>query len=291
MPRTIHEGFVDFLPKLTPSTFESEAAKKHRASIHACLKNKYGNSVRFFRTGSFGNGTSISGYSDVDYFAVVPTDQLQENSGTSLTHLRNALDTRFPNTGVRVSCPAVLVPFGKTVAENTEVVPADAIGTQGGYTTYEIPNCAGKWRRSSPDAHNAYVRDVDKTLGGKVKPLIRFIKAWRCVCNAPISSFYLELRVAAYAEQEKTIIYDIDVKNVLALLNRIGLADMNDPMGISGRISACSSDVKLEDALSKLSTALTRATKARDAESSGDTKTAFAWWDKLYAGNFPSYYR
>jgi tRNA nucleotidyltransferase (CCA-adding enzyme) len=75
MPRTVEEGFLDFLTKLTPTTVESQAAKNHRASIEARLKNGFG-LRRFVRIGSFGNGTSISGYSDVDYLACFPTDQL-----------------------------------------------------------------------------------------------------------------------------------------------------------------------------------------------------------------------
>src|SRR5258708_3949048 len=71
MPRTVDEGFRDFLSRLTPSSYESAAATAHRASIEARLKNDFG-LRRFFRTGSFGNGTSISGYSDVDYFASLP---------------------------------------------------------------------------------------------------------------------------------------------------------------------------------------------------------------------------
>ena len=110
MPRTIDEGFRDFLQKLTPSNTETEAARRHRASIEQSIRSNFGLN-RFWRIGSFGNGTSISGYSDVDYMASIPTKSLTQNSSTSLTKLRNALDTRFPNTGVRTSCPAVVVPF------------------------------------------------------------------------------------------------------------------------------------------------------------------------------------
>jgi len=66
MPRTVDEGFRDFLTKLTPSATESQAARSHRASIEARLKTDFG-LRRFVRIGLFGNGTSISGYSDVDY--------------------------------------------------------------------------------------------------------------------------------------------------------------------------------------------------------------------------------
>ena len=104
MLRTVDEGFRDFLTKLTPSTTESVAAKNHRASIEACLKNNFG-LKRFARIGSFGNGTSISGCSDVDYLACLPTDQLTQVSTSSLRKVRDALDTRFPNTGIRASSP------------------------------------------------------------------------------------------------------------------------------------------------------------------------------------------
>ena len=231
--RTVNQGFTDFLSTLTPTSGESTAAKNHRASIKACLENNF-DMTNFFRTGSFGNGTSISGYSDVDYFAVIPTDNLKTNSTTTLSQVRNALDKRFPNTGVRVSCPAVVVPFRTDAKESTEVTPADYIeDNDDGYKIYDIPDCSDGWMRSSPDAHNAYVREIDKDMSKKVKPLIRFIKAWKYYRNVPISSFYLELRVAKYAAAESSIIYDIDVKRVFSHLDSINLASMQDPMGIS----------------------------------------------------------
>ena len=172
----------------------------------------------------------------------------------------------------------------------TEIVPADYVGDANGYKVYEIADCAGGWMRASPDAHNAYVRDVNDRLGGRVKPLIRFVKAWKFFRNVPISSFYLELRVAKYASEEKTIIYDIDVRNVLKLLWDGQLANMQDPMGVSGYIPACKSDATRTDALSKLGNAYGRADKARDAARSGNISDAFDWWRLLYNDEFPTYY-
>src|SRR5947209_5847805 len=149
MPRTVAEGFKDFLASLTPSSLESSASMSHRASIEACLKNNFVLN-RLFRTGSTGNGTSISGSSDVYY-------------------------------------------------------------------------CARGWMRSSPDAHNDYVRSIDNKHTGKVKPLIRFIKAWKFFKQVPISSFYLELRVAKYADGETDIIYAYDVQRLFDMLYRNNL--------------------------------------------------------------------
>ena len=289
--RTVNQGFTDFLSRLTPTAGESTAAQGHRASIKACLERKFG-MTHFFQTGSFGNGTSISGHSDVDRFAVIPPQNLNKNSAYTLNQVKNALNISFPNTNVSVSCPAVVIPFGRDAKEKTEVTPAYYIELirRGNYSVYRIPNCSGGWMRSSPSAHNAYVRNIDQRLGGKVKPLIRFIKAWKYYQNVPISSFYLELRVAKYAEGRLSITYDLDVMNLFSHLHQIGLANIQDPMGISGYINSCSTDVKLMDAKSKLSTALTRSQKAYNARKNGHIQNAFYWWDMLYNGKFPSYY-
>ena len=41
MPRSVNEGFEDFLVKLKAPAPESDAAKRHRASIEACLKSNF----------------------------------------------------------------------------------------------------------------------------------------------------------------------------------------------------------------------------------------------------------
>lgn len=291
MPRTVDEGFRDFLVNLTPSTTESDAAKNHRASLKACLENNY-TLYRFVRIGSFGNGTSISGYSDVDYLAEVSANNLSTDSTYCLSKLRNVLDARFPYTGVGVRCPTVHVPFGTNAKDATEVVLAYDTGrTSGGNTIYGIADCMGSWKDAAPDAHKAYVLEQDSRLSNKVRPLVRFIKAWKFFKNVPISSFYLEMRVAQYATNESTILYSYDVKRFLCWLRDIGLARLQDPCGISGYIYACKTDAQASDALSKLDTAATRATNALQCEQAEKISDAFDWWRLLYADMFPTYYR
>lgn len=290
MPRTVNEGFNDFLSNLRATAAESDAAKSHRASIKRCLENNFG-LEDYFRAGSFGNGTNISGYSDVDYIARIPTKSLKQDSDKTLRCVRDALDYTFPGTGVRVDCPAVLVPFGKYASEKTEVIPADYVKDQGGYKVYDIADGNGGWIKTSPSAHNAYVREINDKHGGKVKPLIRFVKAWKYFRNVAISSFYLEMRVAQYADKEETIVYSYDVCGMLRYLDSIGLASMQDPLGIAGYIQPCSTTLKLEDSKSKLSTALTRAVKAIEAEKEDKISDAFDYWRLLYGDRFPTYYR
>ena len=288
MATTVEEGFRVFLARLTPSPTESEKAKRHRASIEDCLKRRFG-ITRFFRTGSFGSGTSIRGHSDVDYFASIPREKLKADSNATLRAVRNALAARFSYTAVTIKSPAVFVPFGTTRSESTEVVPAYFVGRANGYAAYEIPDGAGGWMVTSPEAHNAYVAAVDATLGSEVRPLVRFVKAWKCYNRVPVSSFYLELWVASYASGGDSIVYSVDVTNVLRGLSASSLAAIQDPMGISGYIYPGLTAVQRTATLTKLSRAVTRAEKALDAEQDEKTRNAFYWWNLVFGERFPAY--
>lgn len=289
MPRSIEQGFSDFLTNIKATAAETSATVSHRASIKACLENNFG-LKRFTRIGSFGNGTNVSGYSDVDYLACLPTASLKQSSDSSLRLVKEALATRFPNTGVVVRCPTVVCPFGEYKSQHTEIAVADYVKEVNGYKVYEIADGNDAWMQICPDAHNAYVDAVDKKHGGQVKSLIRFIKAWKFYRDVPIKSFYLEMRVAKYADGESSIVYDIDVKRILTMLRDNGLAALQDPMGIDGYIYPCKTEAFKQDALSKLNTAATRAEKAREATNANDIKTAFDWWKLLYNDQFPNYY-
>lgn len=291
MTKTVEEGFRIFLSRLTPTGVESDAAKQHRASIEACLRTNFG-LTSFFRTGSFGNGTSISGFSDVDYFAAIPRENLSQRSSYTLQRIRQALSERFPYTDVRVKTPAVALAFGGG-EEITEVVPADYVSDgsgYGGYRIYDIPDVDDLWVRSSPEKHKGWISQLDDKFSGKVKPLIRFAKAWKYYQNVPIHSFYLELRVAKYASEQGRIVYSGDMMFLFKQLLNINLASIQDPMSISGLVQPCTTEAQKEDALSKLNMATIRAEKAWGAEESWDIKSAFYWWDLFFGGNFPSYY-
>lgn len=289
MPRTIEQGFADFHNSIKASAAEASATVSHRASIRACLESNFG-LKRFTRIGSFGNGTNISGCSDVDYLACLPTESLKQSSSYTLSLVKDALNARFPNTGVHISTPAVVCPFGTYKSQHTEIVVVDYIREKNGYKIYEMADGDGGWMEICPDAHNLYVDAVNKKHSGKVKPLIQFIKAWKYYRGVPISSFYLEMRVAKYADGEAAIIYDIDVKQILAMLLENDLAGMQDPTGMAGYIYPCKTNSLKQDALSKLKTAAIRAERARNSTLNNDIKEAFNWWRLLYNDKFPTYY-
>lgn len=287
MSKNVNEAFEILIDRLKHSETESAAAAAHRRSIEGRLSTDF-DLKRMFRSGSFGHGTSLSNISDIDFFAVFPTTKLKKNSSSSLTAIKESLAARFPNTGVYVDSPAVVVPFANGLQRH-EIIPADYILSEGGCNVYDIPNRYGAWMRSCPKAHNGWVNEANKEFNGKLKQLIRLVKYWNHEKSVGIRSFYIELRVTEYAKGESSIIYKFDVKGALDHLSRKGLAAMQDPQGISGYVHPCS-EAKKAVALSKVNTALTRASKARESEQDGDVRSAYDWWDKVFGGKFPAYY-
>lgn len=287
MPRTVDEAFALMLANLTPSTTETLKAARHRASIQSCLQANFGLN-NFFRSGSFGHGTSVSGYSDIDYFAVLPTGQFSANSAATLQYVRRALAQRFPFSGATVRSPAVVIPFGASISERHEITPADYnYTTRSGYDVYWIPDRTRGWMSASPRAHNAWVNGANAQVGG-VKALIRLVKAWNYVRDARIRSFYLELRTTEYALGEKEIWYKYDFLGTLRHLRNKALASMQDPMGIAGLVPACNPGVLLT-ALSKINSAIVRAEKALEAEQQNKIPMAFMLWKMVFGAGFPSY--
>lgn len=290
--KTLNEGFETFLSWLLPLQTEYDKGASHKISVENCLKNKF-LCYRFFETGSFGSGTGVRHYSDSDFFAVIPKEQLWNDSSYTLTKIKEGIQTTFSTTtDIKVDCPAVKIPFGTYKSEDMEVTPCFFNGMTetnlGKFSAYGIADCNGGWMLSSPDAHNKYVKQQDDKLGNKLKNLIRFVKAWKYYNNVPISSFYLELRCTKWAESENSIIYDIDLNSFFKHLQKINLASIQDPMGISGYIGASKTDIQKQDALSKLNTAVTRTEKAQDAKSKDDLDTAFYWWNMLFNNQFPN---
>jgi len=287
--RTIKQGFDAFHGNITPGSNVTGKATSHKSSITSRLE-EYFDLNQLFHSGSANNGTSIAGHSDVDFFASIPREKLKKKSSTSLREIKECLQGRFPNTSIYVDSPAVVLDFGSGDWDTAEVIPSDYIEKKDDKNVYDIPDGNDGWTRSSPATHNTYVSTQNTHHGKKLKPLVRFLKAWKYYRNVPVSSFYLELRVTKWMEGESSIVYDIDLNTIFKKLDSCELAAIQDPKGISGYIYACSSEANKEDALSKLATAKERAQKARNEEKSGNTKTAFTWWDKVFAGKFPGYY-
>ncbi len=284
--RTLDQAFETYLTRLVPSKTHRQTGVSHRASVKAALEARLA-IYRSFETGSYKNGTGVRGHSDIDLLISLKGDR--PTSDTALRWVREALQARFPTTSVSVRRPGVVVGFGSGY-ETWEVIPGFLYSSAGDHHIYSIPGITSGWIYSSPESHIGYVNRCNANPKGKAKALARLLKAWKYSCNVPISSFYLEMRAAQHVNSVDTYIHIWDFCLVLEKLDQHGLSAMNDPTGSTGRIYACGTDAQGRDALSKVSTAATRARKALTAYRNDDFITAFNYLDLLFNGNFPARY-
>lgn len=213
MATTVAQAFGQFLDDLLPKKTETDAAESHSASVKGCL-DKALTLKNFFSSGSFGNGTNIRAFSDLDYLASVAAEDVSDTPAAFLTKIKNILAKGFPETEVLVRTPAVSVRFAKG-KETVEVVPGQYSGTTvNTEKIYYIARPGGGWAKTSPTAHNAYVTAANQRLSYKVKPLVRLLKVWKYHHAVSISSFYLELRTARYSQDRSEIVYPDDVRGV-----------------------------------------------------------------------------
>lgn len=289
MNPSVTSAFNSFHNYLIPSTAERTAATQHRASIVSKLEDSFGVDY-VYEIGSLGSGTGIHQHVDLDLMVSIPSYNQRDNSSNMLSAVKSALDSRFPYTSITVRTPAVRASFGSYDSEVVEIVPGyyQYQSQSSGSNVYKIPDFGGGWQLSAPRAHTLYVNEVNQKLNSKVKPLIRFVKAIKYYNNIPLSSFYLEMRVAKWCSTESSIEYAHDIKAFLAFLYTSELAALQDPTGIAGYIHGYSTQAKKEEALSKIATAYARASKAYDYGAIGQLEHAQIWWNALFDGKFSS---
>ena len=295
MTPPLQSCFDEYAKRIGVQPSDTAAAASHRASIKQKLEARYGQ-IGFFRSGSFGNGTAVSGHSDVDYFAVIDRRHLRADSNKVLAEVAELLRERFPRTGVRVDRPGVRLPFGVGGDELTEIIPVDEVGkTPAGFRQFDMPDGDGGWMFAAPESHNAYVTEHDKRLSGqlkrlkRLKRLIRIVKAWKFVNNIAIRSFYLEMFVTQYAKSEHIILYEIDLLNIFMALKDQRLPDIVDPQfpKLDRKLEPCKTVVQWSDSLKAVEQAATRASEAQDAKFAGNIKGSYAIWDRLFQYNLP----
>lgn len=231
---TINGYLTGVIAEATPSDSARNRASSNRTAIESWLKQDL-DAFRIFETGSWSHGTAATPWSDVDYFASMSHSRPRD-SASDLELLRRSLSARFSSSAVHIDRPAVRVPFWDS--PDVEITPAHLNGDG----DYFIPDPHGAgWIKSNPIKHNQYVNDTRDEIPD-AKKFIRLVKVWNRRRIGPISSLYLEMRAAKYLRENKPFSLFPDLVFFFRHLQRIELADMNDPSTFDGRrITPCTS--------------------------------------------------
>jgi hypothetical protein len=145
--------------------------------------------------GSYGRGTAIRGFSDLDMlFQLRYEDYLRYNSysgngqSAQLQDVRNSIKKTYPKTDVGGDGQVVVVEFSDGM--KFEVVSC-FINKDNSFT-YPDSNDGGRWRSTDPLPEIQAVADMDKKCNGNLKELCRMARSWKNEWNVPMGGLLID---------------------------------------------------------------------------------------------------
>lgn len=291
---SVSASFQKLLTRIEPDSNETIRARGHADTIKKRLATSF-TLKKFLVGGSFVRGTFIHKSSDVDLFAVISRDEARWGdsyikSSTMLDNIRAELKARYPTTPIYKDVHAVVVNYNSDGC-NVDVVPAVFAGWgEHKQPVYWMPDGAGWWMNTSPEAHNAYLQKANERSGGKLKRTAQLLKFWR-ECRTPkvsISSFHIEMLLAEHRICDGVKSYAARVTEAFQLLAARKCRSFPDPLGIAGYVGACRSDSQRESALRSVIYSRDHAKEALRAEEAGCTSEAKRQWNIVFNGCFPT---
>jgi predicted nucleotidyltransferase len=289
----IADGFRQILMGTALTRADHDAFAVHRRQVEARLRSAL-DVVKFETIGSYARGSAIRQVSDLDLLVVLRATEWRwgesvKSSGTVLGSVRQQLQSRFPSTAIGRDGQAVVVPFSD--GRSLDVVPAGWLKAQAdGWPLYIIAGDGGRWIQTAPDSHCRLINDSDIRTGGKLKHVARVFKYWKYRRGEPIpiSSFHVELLLAADGRCGVGMSYAECFASLLLLLEHRECRAIQDPLRISGLVPACCSEAKRAAAMRSVAASAVRAGAAVRAEQVGNVAEAHRLWSIVFNGGFPN---
>lgn len=288
----VQRRFRTLLDWITPGPTEHSTYAKHRETVTARLNRVFAaHQVRLI--GSHTRNTAVAKHSDLDLMLVLRTAEVKWGAGwksstTVLNDVRTQLQERYQTTAIVRDEQAIVIDFADG-QRPVEVVPAVFGGIQNGAAIYRIPDGAGGWMATSPDAHNRFIAEKDDRSVGKLKNVAKMLKYWRAcrTPSIPLNSFHIELRLAEEAVCVGVKTYGRCLYDAFRSLDKHRCSALRDPRGISGLISAANTEPKRERVQAAVVDSLFHSRAALLAEQDGDGATAIYQWTLVFNGGFP----
>lgn len=299
---TVAERFHKLLASIAVTRREADGYAVHQYGVRQALADEFPGAV-CETVGSHARGSAIGGTSDLDLLARLPIGALRRSSSsnelvssnTALGNVRQRLLARYPSTSIGRDGQAVVVSFAGG-ARDIDVVPAvwagmiDVPFLGAKRSAFYIPDGAGGWMQTAPQAHNEYIASANVRSAHKLRFVAQLLRHWRR-CRAPsvpMLTFHAELVLAQEGTCAAVTSYSrlmADAFNVLA--RREGRA-LQDPLSISGYIQIASTPPKRSEVAKALAYAAEHAAKAVMLEGAGRLSDAYGQWSLVFNGQFPS---
>lgn len=240
-----------------------------------------------FLTGSYSRSTMIAPLTeaDIDIFVVLSAEYYESDGQAKLLDSvrRVLLKTYTKTPKISRNGQAVTITFSDFVVD---VVPA--FHRNGG--GYLIPDTRRKsWISTDPKTHVKVMSDSNAAHNGELVPVVKMLKGWNREISRAFESFYLEL----FAREILTGIRISNYPSAMRYLFDKGRdrikRTVNDPVSYGEQVHGLAGVSTVDDAVSRFSTAYSRARKAEEYAAANNHADAIAEWRKIFGDYFPSY--
>lgn len=145
--------------------------------------------------GSYGRGTAVRGFSDLDIIFILPYDlytrcnKYQSNGQSALLQIvRKSLQVPYPTTDIGGDGQIVFINFKDGI--KFEIVPA-FLNTDDSFT-YANSNNGGSWKITNPKLEINTIQDNNKITNGNLINLCRMVRAWRDTWNVQMGGLLID---------------------------------------------------------------------------------------------------
>ena len=286
MATTVKQAFATFKGNLEITDLQAETVSTRQRQVREAVEDGL-EVVDHFLTGSYRRSTMIAPLkeADIDIFFVLSSDYFEKNSGQAalLERVKRTLRKRYRTPDISRDGQAVTISFNDF---EVDVVPG--FNRKGG--GYLIPNTQGNtWISTDPKAHVRLSTEHNQAHSDMLVPLEKMIKRWNREINRHFRSFHLEVLTweifdgVAFSTYSEGALYFFDKGR--SKIRRVNA----DPAGYGGDVGYYIDDNNVEQAVSRFTTAYSRALKAEDFEARGKISDAIDEWRKIFGDAFPAY--
>ncbi len=193
----VGEDFRTFCSNLTVNNRESIGQRYQLITRRLNLDfwNQDSKTNHSLYVGSYGRGTAVRGFSDLDMIFRLPYSYYEKYNGYSgngqsalLQDVRSSLQKTYPTTHIGGDGQVVEISFKDGV--DFEVVPA-FVNKDDSYT-YPDSNGGGQWKKTDPKPEIAEVSSADTKYNGNLKRLCRMMRAWKKEWTVPMGGLLID---------------------------------------------------------------------------------------------------
>ena len=145
--------------------------------------------------GSYGRGTAIQGFSDLDMIFRLPSQLYEQydnhtwNGQSSLLQaVKNSIKKTYSSTSIGADGQVIQIGFSDKIT--FEIVPVFL--KKGGSFTFPDANNGGRWRTTDPKPEIEAIRTRNKDSNSNLIPLCRMMRAWKSKWGVPMGGLLID---------------------------------------------------------------------------------------------------